>query len=478
MSIAWKLLLAFGVVLLVVLGLGLWSLQASTRLHDLNRVLLYRAIPAVRVELALAQQVPLLVRHAAYPVLLRDPAYEALHRERAQEFRDRLQTVSDLLEGAETHTALDQVRARFAEYLQQVDAQWAASHSGQAREARRRIDGPTQQASDALLSAVGSLSAHTQAELERRTALAAGLEQRARTATLLGFVVTLAVGLGVALLATVVIGRPIRALSRATQQVARGEYDVPLVATSHDELGDLARAFRTMADQLRKVETLKQEFFYGISHDLRSPLTSIHMAASLLDSETLGPAQRRWLQIIQQDAEKLYRLVNQILDLAKLRAGSLRLDCTPTDVRLIVESAVQEIWPLTDTKGLRVTAAVPDPSPWLVCDETRIQQALSNLLSNAVKFTSAGGRIDVTAREQGAEVIVTVADTGVGISADELPRVFDRYYQTPRTRGGAGLGLSIVKGLVEAHGGRVWVESEAGVGSRFHLALPREMETA
>src|SRR5262249_44108162 len=156
------------------------------------------------------------------------------------------------------------------------------------------------------------------------------------------------------------------------------------------------------------------------SHDLRSPLMSISMAASLLEetlerSDRLDPRQRRWLDTIRQDGEKLSRLIAQILDLAKVPSGSLPLDWTTADVRQIVESAAREVRPLTEKRGVALTLTIPIPSPQVVCDEGRIQQVLTNLLSNAIKFTPAAGRIHVRAHEHASELIMTVEDTGIGI---------------------------------------------------------------
>jgi signal transduction histidine kinase len=207
----------------------------------------------------------------------------------------------------------------------------------------------------------------------------------------------------------------------------------------------------------------------------------MQMAASLLRERVAGPLdakQERLLEIIRLDSEKLLRLIHQILDLSKLRSGMLRLELGRTDLRQIVEHAAQELRPLAEEKKITLTVALPDPPPRLVCDEDRMQQVLANLLSNAVKFTPAGGRVHLTGREEDETIAITVTDTGIGIPSSQLPHVFDRYHQAHAGKGGTGLGLAIVKGFVEAHGGRVWVESREGEGSQFHVAIPREGKPA
>jgi signal transduction histidine kinase len=229
-----------------------------------------------------------------------------------------------------------------------------------------------------------------------------------------------------------------------------------------------------MATQLREMETLKADLLADISHDLRSPLSSIAAAAGLLQMGPLGIKEARWLQVIQLDSHKILRLTNQILDLSKLRAGKLQLTLAPAELWRIAEQAADELRPEATEKGVALTVAVPDALPLLACDADRLQQVFANLLSNAIRFTPAGGEVSVTASEADRELILTVADTGIGIPAAQLPQVFDRYQQAHRRRGGTGLGLAIVKEFVEAHGGRVWVESREGEGSQFHVALPQE----
>ncbi len=473
LTIAWKIFLAFCVVLLVVMSLGLWSLQATRRLHELNQTLLDHAIPAVRLQLVLEQQIPTLVRNETRAIIFKDPGFQALHRQGTQAFRSGLHGLAGYVEGRQAESALEQVRVRFSDYVGLVERAWAALGRNAPDEAIRLSEGPTRQATETLKTAVEALLAQSRVDLERKVAAAGGLERTAHTATLVSLAVSLAVGLGLATMVAIRIARPIRALSQATQLVARGEYDLPVIVASRDEVGDLARAFRDMAQKLREVDTLKDELFSNISHDIRSPLTSIQMAARLVATEPVGPKQARWLEIIQGDSDKLLYLTNQILDLSKLRSGMLRLDVSLANIRRIADSAVQELRPVADQKGVVLIAALPDPGPQLVCDAGRIQQVFANLLSNAVKFTPKGGQVLLTVKEEGDEILITVADTGVGIPAEQLPHVFERFHQAHAGKGGTGLGLAIVKGFVEAHRGRVWAESREGEGTRFHVTLPR-----
>ncbi|MBI1892736.1 MAG: HAMP domain-containing histidine kinase [Candidatus Rokubacteria bacterium] len=469
LTIARKIFLAFCAVLLVVLGLGLWSLHATRRLHDLNRSLLTQAIPALQEQIALTEQIATLVRHATRAIVWGESDYLVLHHHDVAEFRARLDELSRLLDGREAREAWGAVRTGFGEYVDLFDREWEARHQG------RRVDPQrVSAAAEALRTALAALL--TQSRVDQAKA-AGGLERSARTAAVLSLGLSLAVGVAVAGMVNMRIARPIRALARSTALVAQGQYDLPIVVKSQDEVGHLARAFGEMARKLGEMEALKEEFFATISHDLRNPLTSIQAAMWLLlrngGGDPVSPKQRHLLGIVRTDAEKLLRLINQILDLSKIRSGMVELDLRLTDLGSVVESAVQELRPLAEEKGVTLRVALPDPSLKLRCDEERVQLVLVNLLSNAVKFTPPGGEVRLGIREAGETLVLCVEDTGVGIPADRLPHIFDRYYQAHRGRGGTGLGLATVKGFVEAHGGRVWAESEEGKGSRFSVALPQ-----
>jgi signal transduction histidine kinase len=214
-----------------------------------------------------------------------------------------------------------------------------------------------------------------------------------------------------------------------------------------------------------------------VSHDLRNPISTIHMASSfLLDIAPTNDRRlqaRRQLEVIQRSATRANRLIQDLLDVARIQAGGLAVDPIPIEVKSLVHEAAESATPLATAASLKVECEVPDPSPMVASDRERILQVFANLIGNAIKFTPKGGAIRLFAYSENGEIRFVVADTGPGIPAEHLNHVFDRYWQAKSTaKLGTGLGLSIAKGIVEAHGGRIWVESPPNSGAQFNFTLP------
>jgi PAS domain S-box-containing protein len=218
----------------------------------------------------------------------------------------------------------------------------------------------------------------------------------------------------------------------------------------------------------------RDEVLGVVAHDLRNPLSAIAMSVDLIDDVGLSETQRRTnLEAILSSVDQMDHLIQDLLDITRIEAGRLRIDTEPLPLKPVLGEARALVERRAATQGLEVGSEVIGSLPPVLADRQRILQILSNLLGNAVKFTPAGGRITLRAETRGGEALVSVSDTGCGIRAEDLPHLFDRFWQArgPQ-RDGAGLGLAIAKGLVEAHGGTIWAESEVGVGSTFSFTLP------
>ncbi len=239
----------------------------------------------------------------------------------------------------------------------------------------------------------------------------------------------------------------------------------------------LVEALQKAYKRLGELDKLKSDFISIASHELRTPLSLILLYAAVLREE-LGEKAGVQLDAVLRAATRLKGIIETMLNLRYLETGEMDLVLSRFDVRAEVQEACEDYDALADTAGLELTTDLPDEEVFISADREKIRVVLGNLLSNAVRFTPAGGRVRVALSSRGKDVEISVVDTGVGIPKEDLERIFEHFYQVEdhltRRLGGMGLGLSIVRGLVDLHGGRVWAESVPGRGSRFIVVLPPE----
>ncbi|HWL02268.1 MAG TPA: ATP-binding protein [Microbacteriaceae bacterium] len=273
-------------------------------------------------------------------------------------------------------------------------------------------------------------------------------------------------------------------VERDLELLGGGSAVVPMrltVTSRRDELGEPLGYLLVITDETRATEVarLKDEFVGMVSHELRTPLSSILGYLELLEHDTdrpLDAEQRQFLAIIQRNAQRLAKLVSDLLFTAKVESGQFPLEVRAGDIVPVVMAAIESARPVADQAGVGLQAVVPASSPVFRFDAERIGQAIDNLLSNAIKFTPRGGQITVTLTVEQDSVAVSVRDTGIGVPEDEVGRMFTRFFRassaTREAVPGIGLGLSISKAVVTAHGGTMEVSSELGTGTEFTLRLP------
>ena len=269
------------------------------------------------------------------------------------------------------------------------------------------------------------------------------------------------------------ITSPLSALNIAAQKIAAGDLRQRVAARDGDEIGQLARSFNTMADNLAQQEELRRNMLADIAHELRNPIGVIQSELeAMLDG--IVPLNPESVASVHEETVLLTRLVGDLRVLSLAEAGQLKLERAPTDLVTLAQRVVELMQAQAQEKNVTLVVNAPTAIPNVNVDADRIAQVIRNLVSNALRYTPNDGRVSVQVRAIGETIEINVADNGTGIAPEDLPHVFDRFYRggKSRSRDSSGLGLAIAKQLVEAHGGRVGVESAIGKGTRFWFTLP------
>lgn len=269
--------------------------------------------------------------------------------------------------------------------------------------------------------------------------------------------------------------RDVGAEQSATVEMPTGQY-VRIIVTpllKHSRSGYLV--LLQDLTQVRRLQTVRQDFVSNVSHELRTPLASLHALVETLRDGAIDdpPAAARFLDRMEVELDALTQMVEELLELSRIESGHLPLQMKPVPVRDVVMPAVDRLRAQAERNNVTLDIQIADDLPPALADLPRMHQVVTNIVHNAIKFSPGGGDVVIRAEAKPSCVEVTVRDTGIGISREELPRVFERFYKTDRSRalGGTGLGLAIAKHIVQAHGGRIWAESVEGKGSLFGFTL-------
>ncbi|MDX1536040.1 MAG: sensor histidine kinase [Candidatus Spechtbacterales bacterium] len=293
---------------------------------------------------------------------------------------------------------------------------------------------------------------------------------------------TIATLLAVLVIAPFVASRlinPIRKLENAAKAIEKGDFDTEVDINTGDELEDLGNTFNKMTKGLKRLEELKDEFVFVATHELRSPVTVIKGYLSMLkegDAGKLPDTASDMINKADMANQRLAQLVNDLLEIARSEAGKLEISVSPVDITEPIQSSVEELQPLADEKSIQLTYENPGNVPQVLAENSRIKEVTVNLVGNAIKYTQEGGWVKVWHEVKDGMVTTHVEDNGFGMSEEAQKKLFQKFYrvQTEKTKSitGTGLGLFIVKQIIEKMNGKIWVESKEGEGSKFSFSLP------
>ena len=402
-----------------------------------------------------------------------------------QTMRDRVYAVQRLADSLQTY-GLDQaavaVRAGMGDVAANEESEFAAAAAGRASEAERISAEKVVPALGRAESAVGTAERELRVRTRERVFHAAAHANQGKRAAIIGLALAVLVAALLAYRLTQSVSRPVQELERGMRRVADGDFSGKLgISPSRtDEFGRLATSFDEMSRQLAALDKLKAEFVSVASHELKTPINVILGYTQLLQEELYGPLtakQRGVADVLDKQARTLAKLVKQLLDITRFEAGGGKLEVRPIELRGFLQNLEDAFQVLADQRGVRFRLAISEDIPETVhWDADRVNEVLGNLLSNAFKFTERGGEVELSVAPGEHSIHMDVRDTGAGIPADQVPHIFEKFFQADNqdaaAHAGSGLGLAIARQIVEAHNGTICCESAQGVGTTFSIVMP------
>ena len=482
LSIFWRLVLTAMVIITVMGGVNLYALFQLRQLASMSSEMASYHYPAVESAKRLLASLFAQLNSEKKFVATKDRTFLTNLREELDEFQRSLRLLRSQersLQGLkilrETDDLLAKRLALFQDHFQGVDE--GAHRIGTDYEGRR--DTIMDQMSVSIQGYIDLHEARMSVEVSESRASAAQAEAVTEQLVL----VALVFGLGLAGVASYTILLPLRQLQGHIRKIGQGNLGASLQIKAPAELRELVDTVNWMGKKLQELDDMKTEFLAHVSHELRTPMASIREGTHLLLDEIPGPLvpeQRTTLRIMAESSRRLIHLISTILDLSKMEAGMMEYRIVPVDLHRIGEISIDKVRLLADAKHVQLILEDIGDRVWVKADASRLEQVLDNLLSNALKFSPEGGVVKVQMKPdpQAGVLEVAVSDTGPGVAPEDLPHIFERFYQgrtKVRHTAGSGLGLALVKKVVEAHGGRIWIESEKGKGTtvRFILRLTK-----
>lgn len=473
--------LVIGYLAIFILAMAV-SIYTITQLYQLESVT--RSILAVDNHLILYEQKlsDILLTSMQYErkfIIIKDEGLYNQFLQTRDDFDKYLEIAMSLSDNPEFREMLTEIKRYYNRYqsLFQTEAQYLRSGEQYPFEKYKE---EKDHAITEITEILKRLRAHTQQTTYNKVQKLDEIVAAAgRVAIAIG-VVALTIGIIISVFITVNITKPLSVIKKKTREIARGNFGNDLTLSSPPEIKELAQAFNLMCAKLKELDKMKSEFYSLMSHELRTPLTTIKEGINLfmesLKGKEVTEKQKRLMTIITEECNRLINLVNSLLDLSKMEAGMMVYNFTHADIILLIDKIAREMEPLTETKNICIETDISESLPLVRADIDKMLEVLRNLIGNAVKFTPNGGKVQISAQETEKGVSVSVSDTGTGIPQEKIETVFDKFKRA--TFGdsgkimGSGLGLYIVKQIITAHGGKIWVESVTGRGSTFTFVLP------
>lgn len=468
LSIYQKMIIGYMLIVFMVVAVSIYTITILFKLNTISSSILSRDIALIDINKRMINSLLSQDRSKENYLLLGDEIFLNAFQDKK---REMIKDLAGLEKLADTQNERGEIEFFKKLYFDYTNVNKDTDINAQKTKNSRQMDD--------MIKTLEGINLYREGVINKKTENFKEIGGNAARLSLIISMIAFIFGITFAFFVTISISRPIERLKQETTNIAKGDFNRRIDIDSKDEIGELAAAFNTMCFKLNELERLKSEFIANISHEFRTPLTSLREANNLLLDGIAGKTtekQQRLLKITREESEKLIKMINDFLDLSKMEAGMIRYNFAPSDINIVFENAINEIRLLAESKEIDLKLEAQKRLPIVLMDSEKIKQVMINLLSNAVKFTPNGGKISVGARTEDSNIYIEVKDTGIGIAKENLLKIFDKFQQIDtginHKLRGTGLGLSIAKHIVETHNGRIWAESRLGKGSAFKFILP------
>lgn len=479
LSIFSRLVFGYLAIFILAMAVSIYAIAQLRQLENISRSILNVDNQLLTYEQKLSNGLLSMMRYEKKYVIMKDDGLYDNFLSAKNDFENNVTETISVADTVEAVELLSAVRNSYEQYHLLFDEEVRYLKAGQNYPADE-YDRKKEVAVKAMMNSLRDLRAYSQNSTYDKIKQLKEAEGNASKVAIITGIIALLTGAVISVFITINITKPLGIIKKKTKEISRGEFGKDLKLTSPPEISELANAFNIMCRKLKEIDKLKSDFFSLMSHELRTPLTTIKEGTNLMLEDLNGDRgtgkQMRLLTIINEESNRLINLVNSLLDLSKMEGGMMAFNFTRNDIMKLISQVTREIEPLAETRRIVIQTSMDEGLPLIKLDRDRILQVLRNLIGNAVKFTNEGGRVSVHSHMNEQGIHVSVEDSGVGIAHENLSTIFDKYQQVTLAGSnkikGTGLGLSIVKHIINAHGGKIWVESTPGKGSIFSFILP------
>lgn len=472
-----KLIVAYAVFVIVLLGLAVFLVYVSSRLGNVTADIYYLDQHKKEVTDNLINDLFSLEETSKQYLLLQKESYKILIGEREEAITRAWEYLC--LEGVCVQEGeIRMVKSgmqTWGKYLERFHAQLADPPIDAT--SLDKIFKENSKDMDSMVRVAKYVNKGVLEALDEKIVFLKGLGEQIRLFTWWALGIAATIGLIIPLLIYKSITNDLASIRTGIRHIGQGDFSYRIPLYSKDELGMLAESFNRMSLRLKELDNMKSEFISVVSHELKTPLTSMKEAANLLMegvSGELNDKQKRLITIMQQGIGRLLQMIAELLEVSKLESGMVDLQVEPHDVNDVVSGFISEIHPYAEKKRITIKVDYLPDGYNVFMDKNKILRVLTNLTQNAIKYSHEGSEVDLRLNLEDDHIIVEIEDHGKGISEEDIPLIFEKFYQSKATRGhsGIGLGLAISRSIVDAHGGRIYAKSNLGKGSIFSFTLP------